>query len=153
MMIFTGRTIIHYHTIVPAKRVINVLNNVELFSWYHPRIQDAKLRMDGWYLIREQRFLIPVFYLMRLKLRQRTKEPFQDCLFETKVGWFFRVQMRFSLSEMQGETKISEVIKTHCFLPIGWICRWIIKNNHRSLIQRYEREVGKHAIKTSDAKP
>jgi hypothetical protein len=86
MMIFTGRTVIHYHTIVPAKRVINVLNNVELFSWYHPKIQDAKLRMDGWYLIREQRFLIPVFYLMRLQLRQRNNGPFQDCVFEMKAG-------------------------------------------------------------------
>lgn len=151
-MIFTGRTITHYRTAVPATRVVNVLNNVELFSWYHPRIQEAKLRKDGWYRIREQRFFIPVFYLMRLQLRQRSQAAFEDCRFEIKAGLSINVQMRFSIMEVAGETKISEVLRTSCFLPIGWFLRWAIKRNQRMLILRYEREVGCHAIRKMHAK-
>ncbi len=151
-MFFKGRTITHYRTVVPAKRVINVLNNVELFSWYHPRIQDAKLRMDGWYLIREQWFILPVFYLMRLQLRQRSNEAYQDCAFEVKAGWLFKIQMRFSLRELHGETKVCEVIRTHCLLPFGWICRWVIQHNHRMLLRRYEKEVARYALRSKEGK-
>ena len=149
IMIFKGQATLHFKTPVPAGRIINVLNNIELFSWYHPRIQDAVLRMDGWYLIREQWFFFPVFYLMRLQLRQRPVGPFEDCVFEKKLGWFFKVQVRFTLREVHGVTKVTEVIHTSCFLPIGWLCRVWIKKNHLKLLQRYEQEVGKRLVSYS----
>lgn len=127
-----------------SQHVLPYLADMQLFSQAHPLISTFETLGKRSFIVHEivplGKFKIPFTYPVIVKVQSKMLTVF----FKSVILKLISVQMSFEIEEQHHRCRVHETVQIKSFLPVGFILKMLITENHKVLFRNIEKAIQVH---------